>query len=200
MIEILKELMKVAIKINNKLYERAMKKRYNDLHDRTDIYTETHISYCQDGTEFFERKNNFYAEIISMKLNFTQQCKEKNLRTKQDNDWNKNIKMCYSCDKSDYFMRNCQLKNMMQWWQINAMLREKSENWIEKDTWEKTDSNLKTSELSSDDDYFHIDSMKEFQNALEEKNSEEIIFMKTVNQLIEKIENEWQQRLQNREK
>ena len=71
-IEILKELIKAAIEIDDKLYERAMKKRYNDLCDRTDIYTETHISYCQGGTEFFKRKNNLYTETVSMKLNFTQ--------------------------------------------------------------------------------------------------------------------------------
>ena len=80
------------------------------------------------------------------------------------------------------------------------MLREESENWVKKDTWEKTDSNSETSELSSDNNYFHIDSMKEFQNALEEKNSDKIVLTKTVNQLIEKVENEQQQRLWNTEK
>ena len=105
--------------------------------------------------------------------------------------------MCYSCGKSDHFTRDYQSKNMMQQQQINAMLREEPKNWKEEDTWKKTDNNSETSEFSSDDDYFHIDSMKEFQNALEEKNSEKIILMRTVNQLIEKIENEWQQRLWN---
>ena len=37
--------------------------------------------------------------------------------------------------------------------------------------------------------------MKEFQNALKEKNLKKIIFTKIVNQLIEKVENEQQQRL-----
>ena len=82
MIETLKELMKAAIEIDDKLYERAMKKRYNNSCDRTDIYTESHISYHQDGTRFFRRKNNFYTETVSMKLNSTQQHKEKNLRIK----------------------------------------------------------------------------------------------------------------------
>ena len=44
-IKTLKKLMKAAIKIDNKLYEKAMKKRYDNLHDRADIYTETHTSY-----------------------------------------------------------------------------------------------------------------------------------------------------------
>ena len=107
MIETLKELMKAAIEIDDKLYERAMEKRYDDLHDRTDIYTGTHISYHQGGTGFFRRKNNSYAETVSMKLDSTQQCKERNLKTKQDNDQNKNIKMCYSCGKSSHFTRDC---------------------------------------------------------------------------------------------
>ena len=78
--------MKAAIKIDDKLYERAMKKRYNNLCDRADIYTETHISYHQNKIRFFKKKNNFYAETISIKLDFTQQHKEKNLREKQDNN------------------------------------------------------------------------------------------------------------------
>ena len=82
MIKTLKELIKVTIKIDDKLYKRTMKKRYNNLYNRTDIYTETHISYHQDETEFFKRKNNLYTEIIFIKLNFTQQHKEKNLRAK----------------------------------------------------------------------------------------------------------------------
>ena len=73
------------------------------------------------------------------------------------------------------------------------MLREESENWVEKDTWKKTDSNSEISEPSSDNDYFHVDSMKEFQDALEGKNSEKIVLMKTVNQLIKKINSELQQ-------
>ena len=195
MIKTLKELMKAAIEIDDKLYKRAMKKRYDDPHSRAGTYTGTHTSYHQGGTGFFRRKNNFYAGTVSMELDSTQQRKGKNLRAKQDNDWNKNIKMCYSCGKPGHFTRDCQSKNMMQWWQINTMLREEPEDWMEEDTWEGTDCNSETSESSSDDDYFHMNSMEEFQDALEEKNSEKIVFMKTVNQLIKKVENEQQQEL-----
>ena len=68
------------------------------------------------------------------------------------------------------------------------MLREKSENWIEENIWEKSNSNSEISVSDSDNNYFYIDSMKEFQNVLEEKNSEKIVFTQTVNQLVEKIE------------
>ena len=70
-IEILKELMKAAIEIDDKLYERAIKKRYNNSCDRADTYTRAQISYHQDETEFFRKKNNLYAETVSIKLNFT---------------------------------------------------------------------------------------------------------------------------------
>ena len=86
MIETLKELMKAAIEIDDKLYERAMKKRYNNSCDRTDIYMRTHISYHQEEIRFFRKRNNFYTETVSIKLDFTQWCKRKNLRAKQDND------------------------------------------------------------------------------------------------------------------
>ena len=71
-IKTLKELIKTVIKIDNKLYERAIKKRYNNLYNRTDIYIRIHISYHQDEIRFFKRKNNFYTETVSIKLNFTQ--------------------------------------------------------------------------------------------------------------------------------
>ena len=89
---------------------------------------------------------------------------------------------------------------MMQQWQINAMLREESEDWVEEDTWEKPDSNSETPAPGSDNNYFHVDSMEEFQNALEEKNSEKIVSTKTVNQLIKKIESKQQQELWNTER
>ena len=41
-----------------------------------------------------------------MKLNFTQQHKEKNVKTKQDNNQNKNIKTYYLCDKLSHFIRD----------------------------------------------------------------------------------------------
>ncbi len=86
MIEILKELMKAAIEIDDKLYERAMKKRYDDSCGRAGTYIGTHTSYHQGRTGFFRRKNNPYAGTVPIELNFTQRRKGKNLRTKQDND------------------------------------------------------------------------------------------------------------------
>ena len=73
------------------------------------------------------------------------------------------------------------------------MLREEPEDWVEEDTWEGTDCNSGIPGPSSDDNYFHVDSMEEFQNALGGKNPEKVVPTKTVNQLIKKVENEWQQ-------
>ena len=106
-IETLIKFIKAAIKINNKLYERAMKKRYNNSCNRTDIYIKIHTSYYQDKTEFFKKKNNSYLKTVFLKLNSTQQHKEKNLKLKQDNNQNRDIKMYYLYDKLSYFTKNC---------------------------------------------------------------------------------------------
>ena len=72
-----------------------------------------------------------------MKLNFTQRRKKKNFREKQDN---KNLKMCYTCDKSSCFVKDCRLKNLMILRQINVILREilNSQNDVKKQSDTKT--------------------------------------------------------------
>ncbi|KAI9701438.1 MAG: hypothetical protein M1812_008378 [Candelaria pacifica] len=82
---------------------------------------------------------------------------------------------------------------MVQQQQINAMLREEPEDWVEENTWEGTDRNSETPAPGSDDKYFHVDSMEEFRDALEGKHPREVVPTKTVNKLVEKVENEQQQ-------
>ncbi len=114
-------LVKIAIDVNDKLYKRAMKKQYDQLHERARIFFESTIDYYAKKDHFKKYNNSNYRESTSMKLNSTQRRKEKNPRRKQNN---RNLKTCYSCDKSSHFARDYRSKNLIISRQINAMLRE----------------------------------------------------------------------------
>ena len=79
--------------------------------DKAEIYYEKFQNNCSSESHLDNKLalfNNY--EVMSIKLDFMQH-KEKNLKKKQKD---KNDKMCYLCDKSNHFIKNCRLKNMMQ--------------------------------------------------------------------------------------
>jgi hypothetical protein len=115
------DLIEVIIDFDDKLYEKAIKKRYDQLRERAEISFESTIEYYLREFCFSQKySNSDYRGFASMKLDSTQYCKEKNSREKQDNK----LKTCYLCDKSSHFARDCRSKNLMIPRQINAMLRE----------------------------------------------------------------------------
>jgi len=118
------DLIMIVIDLDDKLYERAMKKRYDQFRERARTFFESTIEYQQDQFRFNKQKysNSDYCGSASMKLNSIQYCKEKNPRGKQGNK----SKTCYSCGKPSYFARDCRSKNLIIPRQINAMLRETS--------------------------------------------------------------------------
>ena len=89
-----------------------------------------------------------------MKLDFTQQRKEKNLRKKQDNKFQKT---CYLCDKLSHFARDCRLRNLINRWQINAMLREILDS--QNDIREQIDIEANTLKIESNDDYYLVENL-----------------------------------------
>ena len=117
-IESLIKLIKITINLNDKLYKRAMKKRYQNSRKKINIYFKLSNEYRDKKRQFVKQattSNN--QEIMSMKLNFIQRSKKKNLKKKN------NEKKCYLCDKLNHFAKKYQLKNMMSCRQINTLLK-----------------------------------------------------------------------------
>ena len=77
-IENMKNLIKISIELDDKFYEKIMKKHY-DSREKSNIYVE--ISNFRDNNNK-NRRNNINYEITSMKLNITIRRKKKNFKKK----------------------------------------------------------------------------------------------------------------------
>ena len=124
--ETLNEFIEIFIDFDDKLYERIMKKKYDEEpREKIEIYSSRlSSSYFKKSNFDKGRRVDEHANIISMKLNFTiRNNKGKNFKIKQGN-MRKN-KTCYSCDKSSHFVKDCRSRRIMFQRQINVMLRKK---------------------------------------------------------------------------
>ncbi len=67
--DIIQTLVKIAIDVDDKLYKRAMKKRYDQSYERARIFFELAIDYYAKKDHFKKYNNLDYCELASMKLN-----------------------------------------------------------------------------------------------------------------------------------
>ncbi len=178
------DLIEVAIDLDDKLYERAMKKRYDQLRERAETFFEPTIEYQQKESRSNQKYSNpDYREPAPMKLDFIQQRKEKNSRRKQGN---KSQKTCYSCGKSSHFARDCRSRNLMNRRQINAMLREILDS--QDDIKKQTDTEANTPKTESNDDYYLVENPDQLQKVLDETSSDKALAStQKVNQALQEI-------------
>jgi len=69
--DIIQILVKITIDVDDKLYKRAMKKRYDQSHERGEIFFESTIDYYAKKDQFKKYSNPNYQESASMELNST---------------------------------------------------------------------------------------------------------------------------------
>ena len=176
-------LIEVVIDLDDKLYKRAMKKKYDQSRERTRIFFELAIECQQRESRSNQKYNNLdYRRLASMKLDFTQRRKGKNSRKKQGN---KSQKTYYSCGKLSHFARDCQSRNLMDRQQINAMLREILDN--QDDIREQTNTEANTPKIESNDDYYLIEDPNQLQKVLDGTSSNKALaFTQEINQILNK--------------
>ena len=177
----LNRLIEASIELDDKLYDKAMKKRNLISHERFDIYEVFEESYRTQESNYDKRNNNYsknYYESMSMKLNFTKRRKEKNLKKKQNNK----TKACYTCEKINHFARDCRFKKLISQRQINATLRRELEA---KTNWEKImhqENFMNISKINSnDEDYCLIDNSNKILTMFEKTTLRSIAITKSSN-------------------
>ena len=111
------DLIKTVIEIDNKLYEKVMKKKYNEENQGRAGFISEKLkgNFHKEGNRFSQgHANQDLYKPASMELDSTEQksCKETICREKQGN--NRKDKMCYECDKSGHFARDCHNKVQQQ--------------------------------------------------------------------------------------
>ena len=90
----------------------------------------------------------------------THQRKEKNFKNKKRNE---EKKLCYKCEKTDHFVRNCRNESVMFQQQLNITLKRISET----DNMKKTVDETAIQKISSNDKYYIINSKTKLQKIID---------------------------------
>ena len=186
--EILDELIEIFIDLDDKLYERVMKKKYDEeFKGRIETYSSRLSSSYSRGSNFErERHVDEFVDIVSMKLDSTIRPNKGKKSQGKRSDMRKN-KTCYSCDKSSHFARDCRTRRMMLSRQINATLRKILDEWKTQDT-NSNSSNIAST--TTNDEYFKIKDSKELQQVLDEEvTSTTLASNQEINNIIKKAYN-----------
>ena len=180
-IDSLNQLIEASIELDDKLYDRAMKKRNQIPHERSGTYGGFGGSYRTSRSSYGKRNNNYskdYYGPMPMKLDLTKRRRGKNPRVKQGNE----NKACYTCGKIDYYARDCRSKGLVSQRQINATLRKELE--AETD-WEETMHQENIMDISgvnsNDEDYCLVDNSNKVLIVLEETTLRSIATTKSSN-------------------
>ncbi len=156
------DFIEVAIDLDNKLYKKVIKKRYNQFREKAEIFFKLTIKYQQKKFCSNQKySNSDYYRFVFIKLNFTQQYKKKNSREKQNNKFQKTY---YLYSKPNYFARDCRLQNLINCRQINTILKEifDSQNNIRK----QIDTETNIFETESNNNYYLIENSDQLQKIL----------------------------------
>ena len=113
--ESLTEFIEIVMNLNNKLYERVIKKRYDQFKNETEFIYKLTAEYVKTKQQLYI-KNSKYTELASIKLNIIHWRKRKNFKNKKESK----KKLCYECEKICHFVKNCHNENVMFQEQLNV--------------------------------------------------------------------------------